>query len=173
MHQQQPVFKQFFLCQLIPHRKVTLTLMVPIEEARQRLIRVFANDILLEGSFWRLTRHYWGHIHNNQIVLHGPQAHRQFCFRTQGLLEKHEGQIILRLLIQLSRRDLYGLLFAIVFLAIALPTVLQGWGVQLMPFYFGFLYVMVQWHFQHYAHEISILLANIINGVSLNSNLGS
>lgn len=169
MQKQPNPFNQTFLRRLIPHRQITLTIPVSMAQACQNLEVAFADDILLGGSFWRLRRHYWGHINNNYLILHGPRAHRQFCFRTQGLLENHEDQTVLHLLIQLSRRDIYSLLFMVAFLLVALPVVLQGWGVQLMPFYLGFLYLMIQWHFQHYSTEISQFLTNIINDNPLES----
>ncbi len=128
-------FKLSFFRQLIPHRRLTLTLSAPIEQAIQRLEDTFADDILLGGGFWRRSQRYWGHISGNKFILHGPKAYRQFCFRTRGALNSQGEQLVVQLLIQLSRRDIYGLLYTLAFILVGLPIVLRLWGVQLMPLY--------------------------------------
>lgn len=170
MQKQPDPLKLSFFRQVIPHRQITLTLSAPLEQAYQRLEAAFADDIFLGGGFWQRSQHYWGHINGNQFILHGPKAHRQFCFRTRGSLADQGEQLEVQLLIQLSRRDIYGLLYILIFLFVALPLVLSWWGVQLMPFYLGFIYGMVQWHVSHYSTEISQLVANIINDIPLKSD---
>ncbi len=170
MQQQQDLFKLPFVRQLLPHRRMMLTVPTSMEQAYQRLEEAFADDIFLGGNFWQLSRHYWGHINGNQFILHGPRAHRQFCFRTRGSLENRGDQLVVQLLFQLSRRDLYGLLYSLMFLLVGLQVVLRWWGMLLLPFYLGFIYVMVQWHVYHYSEEISKLVVDIIKGNPINSN---
>lgn len=170
MKTQPDPFKLSFFRQLIPHRRLTLTLSAPIEQATQRLEDTFADDIFLGGGFWRRSQRYWGHINGNQFILHGPKAYRQFCFRTRGMLDSQGEKLVVQLLIQLSRRDIYGLLYTLAFILIGLPIVLRWWGVQLMPLYLGFIYVMVQWHLSHYSTEIRQLIADIINDIPLDPN---
>lgn len=106
-----------------------------IHPSIQRLEDTFADDILLGGGFWRRSQRYWGHISGNKFILHGPKAYRQFCFRTRGALNSQGEQLVVQLLIQLSRRDIYGLLYTLAFILVGLPIVLRWWGVQLMPLY--------------------------------------
>ncbi|WP_299484581.1 hypothetical protein [Acaryochloris sp. IP29b_bin.137] len=169
MQKQPDPFKLSFFRQLIPHRQMTLTLSEPKQQAYQRLEAAFADEIFLGGGFWQRSQRYWGHINGNQFILHGPKAYRQFCFRTRGSLDSQGEQLVVQLLIQLSRRDIYGLLYTLIVLLVALPIVLSWWGVQLMPLYLGFIYGMVQWHLSHYSTEISKLVANIISDIPLDS----
>lgn len=173
MQQQPDPFKLSFFHQLMPHRQITLTLAAPMEQACQRLDEAFADDIFLRGGFWQVSRHYWGHINNNQFILHGPKAYRQFCFRTRGSLDNQREQLVVQLLIQLSRRDIFGLLYSLAFvLGFLLLVAKEGGGLWLpfLPFFVGFTYVMTQWHLSHYSTEISKLVTDIIKDIPLNSN---
>lgn len=173
MQQQSDPIERPFFRQWIPHRQITMTLTIPMEQAYQRLDEVLAEDIVLGGSFWQWPRHYWGHINGNQFVLHGPKAHRQFCFRTRGSLIAQGEQLIVQLWIQLSRRDVFSLLYSLAFVLGFLFLGAQEGGVVFLPFllfFLGFIYLAVQWHLSHYATEISKLVVDIINGTPLTSN---
>lgn len=179
MQKQLDPIKLSFFRQLIPHRQIALTLSTPIEQAYQRLDEAFAGDISLGGSFvqWpqhyleQIPRHYWGHINGNQFVLHGPEAYRQFCFRTRGFFAIQGEQLVLELWVQLSRRDVFGLLYVLAFVFGFLFFVVQEVGVVFIPFplfFLGFIYLAVQWHLSYYAAEISKFVADIVNGTLLN-----
>lgn len=173
MQQQADPVERTFSRQWIPHRQITLILSIPMEQAYQRLDAVLAEDIFLGGSFWQWPRHYWGHINGNQFVLHGPKAHRQFCFRTQGSLCAQGEQLVVKLWIQLSRRDVFSLLYSLAFVLGFLFLGAKEEGVVFLPFFFfflGFIYLAVQWHLSHYATEISKLVADIINETLLISD---
>ncbi|WP_299402608.1 hypothetical protein [Acaryochloris sp. IP29b_bin.148] len=173
MQNQPDPFKLSFFRQLIPHRQIMLTISIPMNQASQRLEEAFVDDIFLRGSFWRCSRHYWGHMHGKHFVLHGPKAHRQFCFRTRGILDNRGEQLVVQLLIQLSRRDIFGLLYSLAFVLGFLFFASREGGIFLMPFlpfFVGFIYVMVQWHLSHYSAEISKLVAEIIKGLPLTSD---
>lgn len=170
----QKSYYQSFLGQLIPSRRRSLTIPVPMMQGQQRLKVVLAKDIFLKARGWREpSRYYRGHITRNQLVLIGPRLYNQFYFRTHGRLTHQGDHIVLQLLIQLNHKSIYVLSLVSItafLIAILLPTF--GWGgLQLMPFYLGFFYRMVQWYLHYYSNEICGLLKDIITDSSINSGL--
>ena len=146
-------------------RRVTITAPVPMMQASQNLKAALAEDIMLSGS-WQLTRRYWGHFSYPDLTLHGPRANRQFCFLTQGQLQRGSDreQTTLDISITLGQASEAQLLWLLVMLPILLGVVLRWFGLFLLPLFLGFFYSMTQWHFSHYTTEIRMLLKDLMVG---------
>lgn len=151
-------------------RRATVTVPLPMAQARHRLTTALAQEIVLTGRF-QVTRRYWGHLSQNHLTLHGPRAHKQFGFLTQG--ELHDGplgpvfdnrgpQTELTLQIDLRALDFYQLLLAAGIILGFLVVTLKWGGLMVAPIFWGFLYGMTQWHFQHYGQEIVQLLTDLM-----------
>ena len=141
-------------------RAGVLTVNVPLQQARIHLRESLSQEIMLSGNF-RVTRWYWGTLSNDSLVLHGPRAHRQFCFVTRGKLIKQAQQTHLEVDIRLSRKDSYSLLLAIAILIGFLLLQFHIAGLVFAPFFLTFIYGMTQLHFQYYSHEIKQLLVDM------------
>ncbi|WP_027269048.1 hypothetical protein [Leptolyngbya sp. PCC 6406] len=152
------------------HRRITLTVPVAIAVARQQLNFSLSREIVLGGRF-KLTRRYWGHFSADQLTLYGPRAQKQFCFRTQGQLSASDlpDHTRIDLDIYLRTLDLYLLLVAIAVVTTVLLAIFRLGGLVLLPIFLGFFYLMVQWHFQYYATEITQLLKDLSTGVKVES----
>lgn len=135
-----------------------------MDTARCRLAQCFTEDIVLPGLL-QSKRRYWGHLDGQTLVLHGPNANKQFRFLTKGHLTEVQSQTLLDLHILLSRQDIFSLLFVIFLLLVAVPLMFQALSIFLLPALLLFIYGMLQWHFQYYEKEISQLLLDIIMGV--------
>jgi hypothetical protein len=144
-------------------RRKTVTVPIPVEQARHHLKMALAKPITLTGRF-QVTRHYWGQISPDRLTLNGPRAVKQFCFLTRGELHGRGNQTELVLQVYLRDQDFYQLAMAAGILLILLPLVLRWWGLTVLPLFLGFLYGMTQWHLSHYAQEITQLLAELMTG---------
>ncbi|MEM0981027.1 MAG: biotin/lipoyl-containing protein, partial [Cyanobacteria bacterium P01_H01_bin.58] len=69
---------------------------------------------------------------------------------------RFEGQI------HLKASDFYQLLFPVGFLLTVFPAMFRQASVVLIPLFLGFLYGMVQLHFDHYRGEIRRLLTDLM-----------
>lgn len=82
-------------------------------------------------------------------------------------------QLVVQLWIQLSRRDVFSLLYSLAFVLGFLFLGAQEGGVVFLPFllfFLGFIYLAVQWHLAYYSTGISQLVADTINGTPLTAN---
>jgi hypothetical protein len=149
-------------------RRLTVTVSLPADQVRHHLKAALSKPITLTGRF-HMTRHYWGQVSNNHLTLHGPRAHQQLCFFTQGALRDGGTQTELALQIHLRDLDFYQLAMAVGVLFTLLMLLMQGWGVAVFPLFSGFLYGMTQWHFSHYAQEITQLLTDLMMGKAAKS----
>lgn len=148
---------------LLLRRQVTVKVQIPIALARSNLATALSKEIALSGKF-QLTRRYWGHLSKNHLKFRGPKANRQFCFLIEGDLSDGGSEALFKGKMSLSNEDVYQLLSAVVVLFGILVVMLQ-WGAMIaIPVFLGFIYMMVQWHFQFYAQEITQLLADLMAG---------
>lgn len=143
------------------HRYLTITVPLPLIAVRQNLRQALSGEIVLRGQ-WQLTRRYWGHISQDQLTLHGPRANRQFCFLVQGKLRPQGRQTQFEGRMHLRALDFYQLLLPVGFLLIGLPVMFRQASVVFLPLFLGFMYGMVQWHFEHYQGEITRLLTDMM-----------
>lgn len=144
-------------------RQVMLKAPVPISVARSNLEGALSEAITLSGQF-QYTRCYKGHLRHDRLRLRGPIAAmgRQFCFLVDGDLREQGSDTVLNGKIYLTDGNFYQLVGAaatiFIFLAIA-----ASWGTLVItPIFLAFIYGMTQWHFQHYASEITRLLTDLI-----------
>lgn len=170
----QKPYYQLFLGQLIPSRRRSLTIPVPMKQAQQRLKIKFTKDIILKARQWKEpNRYYRGHLTQNQLILIGPRLYFLFMFRTHGRLISHRDLIVVQLQIQLNHQYIFILALAsiAIFLIVFLLPIFGWGGLQLIPFYLGFFYVMVQWYLQYYSSEICEFLKDIITDSSIDAGL--
>lgn len=144
-------------------RQVTLKAPVPISVARSHLDGALSETITLSGQF-QYTRRYKGYLRHDRLSLRGPitTTNRQFCFLVSGDLRERGSETVLDGKMYLTDGNFYQLLGSaatiFIFLAIA-----ARWGTLVItPVFLVFIYGMTQWHFQHYASEITQLLNDLI-----------
>lgn len=142
-------------------RPIKVTTPLPIALVRSQLETALSQEIVLKGSF-QLTRRYWGNLSSDRLMFYGPRANRQFCFLTRGKLTHNSAQTRLDGQMHLRSQDFYQLVSAVVVVAVLLPVMFRWVGLIFLAIFLGFLYGMVQWHFQHYAREITQLLTDLM-----------
>lgn len=142
-------------------RRLTVTVPLSLMEVRQNLKQGLAGEIVLQGQ-WQLARRYWGSVSHDRLTLYGPRANRQFCFWVQGELKSRQRQTQFEGRMYLRAQDFYQLLLPLGFLLIGLPAMFRQASVLFLPLFLGFMYGMVQWHFEHYQGEIKRLLTDMM-----------
>ncbi|MGB2926597.1 MAG: hypothetical protein WBB82_14960 [Limnothrix sp.] len=153
---------------LLLRRQIKINAQIPLDTAKNNLTTALSQDITLSGKF-QLTRHYSGHLRDNDLYFYGPRANRQFCFQTKSELIAENNTTTLIAKINLTNSDFYQLLSAVILLLIALAVMLRWGFIFVLPIFVTFLYGMAQWHFQFYTKEITQLLTDIVLGKELNS----
>jgi len=148
---------------LLLRRQVTVKVEIPIASAKINLTTALSQEIVLTGEF-QLTRRYWGNLSENHLTFYGPRANRQFCFLVKGNLSDEGSQTRLNGKMYLRTGDFYQLCFAVVTIFVLLLLMFRWNGMIFLPVFVGFIYGMVQWHFQWYAEEISQLLTDLMTG---------
>ncbi|NEP11571.1 MAG: hypothetical protein F6K14_15440 [Symploca sp. SIO2C1] len=148
---------------LLLRRQVTVKVEISIALAKSNLATALSQEIVLTGEF-QLTRRYWGYLRDNHLTLYGPKANRQFCFLVKGNLGDAGSQTLLNGKMHLKSGDFYQLCCTVVTIFVVLLFMFRWSGIILMPVFVGFIYGMVQWHFQWFAKEITQLLTDLMVG---------
>lgn len=147
-------------------RQVSITIPVPLAEARANLTQALTQDLRLGNGRWQLSRRYWGQVSYPNFSLHGPQARRQFCFLTQGHLQSGSTPETTQLsfTLTLGRDSETQMLVLLGVMVIAVGGMMRWFALVLVPLFSGFFYVTSQGHFSHYEAEITTLLYRCMVG---------
>ncbi|OKH17614.1 hypothetical protein [[Limnothrix rosea] IAM M-220] len=145
------------------YRPIEIDLPIDMAIAQKNITRALQNDLVLSKKY-QLTRYYWGHGEQNKVRLVGPRAMKQFCFRFEGKLTGGDRQTKLIGTLRLRNQDFHQVAFAALLITVFLSALLRWGAITVMPLFLGFLYGMVQWHFQCYAKEYQHILTSLLSG---------